>query len=115
MDAQQGEKASAILAALDPVEQKKIGDSCKNDKACYTEHGLTVMRHGITEKIRQNPSLYHVLQEVSKRCFVECNVYAKYWGNALALNNDANKEVVSWEGKNMLGQCYEKAYQELFT
>ncbi len=115
LDAGQERKASAILATVDPVEQKKIGDSCKNDKAWYTEHGLTVMRHGITEKFRQNPSLYHVLQEVSKCCFVECNVHDKYWGNGLALNNDANKDVVSWEGKNMLGQCYEKVCQELFT
>ena len=106
-----------ILAADDPVKQKKIAKklekSNKHNNESWQNVAPNIMRQGVAAKFTQNEHLKEYLLSTGDKMLVEANQHDKFWAIGQGLRSENLFRQQFWEGKNFLGKILEQVRSQL--
>ena len=106
--------AEKILAASDPVEQRKLASAIKNVVSVFWEGRRQLLLYRATrEKFRQNPALREALLATQDALLVYASRTERVWGAGLAAADPAISNPLKWKGMNQLGFVLQQVREEL--
>ena len=99
------EKASEILKAKTPKEQKALGRLVGGyDETMWQAMRMQVMYMVLKAKFTQIPFYLEKLMATGQTKMVEASPYDKLWGNGLSEEKSRMIPENQWPGKNLLGK-----------
>jgi ribA/ribD-fused uncharacterized protein len=98
-------RASAILATVDPAEQKRHGQLVEGFRQdIWDVWKIAIVYTGNLEKFRQNQGAARQLRITAPAMLVEANPRDWIWGVGLAVDDPAARDPAEWRGTNLLGR-----------
>ena len=99
------DKRKLVLTTKPPDEMKQVVD-------CLTHAQLDrwyavvekFVRHGIAQKLAQNPNVMATLKATKQAKLVYCNADDGFWGTGVDKHEAAQLDANMWPGKNRLGE-----------
>jgi hypothetical protein len=99
-------KMSEILAAKDPVLQKRLGGKVSIPTDEWEDGpARAAMKRGLEVKFNTHEYMKELLVGTAGTELVECNQYDKVWAIGLAITDKKRKDSTKWNGDNALGHC----------
>ncbi|MEX3790875.1 NADAR family protein [Paraburkholderia sp. BR14374] len=96
--------AAKILAATDPMTQKKLGRKVANfDLDIWVARRESIVFVGCREKFAQSHELRSVLLATAPTVLVEASPYDRIWGVGLGERDPRLTDESQWRGQNLLG------------
>ena len=108
--------AMDILAARDPMVQKKLGRTVRGfTPDVWSEKRESIVFVGCREKFTQNPALLVQLLASDPTELVEASPYDLIWGIGLHDRDPKIMDKTQWRGLNLLGNALMKVRKALTT
>ena len=105
---------SALLAADDPREQKRLGQHVRHfDHELWQSEYENIVLHGNLAKCSKNEEMHLVLIQPDDRRLAEASPHDTLWGIGLSAYDPRASSPDSWCAHNLLGQALENAREIL--
>lgn len=108
--------ANAIMATLNPREQKALGRKVRGfDKDVWEVECKEYVYEANYAKFTQNPKLLEELKSYGDREIVEASPKDKIWGIGMHETHPDILDKSKWQGTNWLGEAVMRVREQLLT